>query len=211
MEALSKIFPFLFRLFIPKVAEGVADIFGAYRTYVIQLPMETDGNEFRQYILNQLIKVPRWSLLNLDYFKGKEIWIPAGDHKINPKDSFLAFYAEREGILDTNFARIIKIVFQENSESKLLIICSHFESSQPIERGKLTAVNDIVLGVVKNYYLTKNYDISKNFVTMEKYNDIASQNDKKISPYFAGTIISIVLIIVIIIFLNLASITKLFI
>ncbi len=65
--------------------------------------------------------------------------------------------------------------------------------------------------VVKNYYTFKNVDISKNMEAMERYSDGVSKNDKKISPYFAGTIIFIVILLIVLIFFNLTRISQIFI
>lgn len=210
MEILSKLIPFLLRLFIPQAALGVADIFGAYRTYYLPLPQNTNFEELKQFVLSKLVSTPKWRLLSLDFFKGREVYIPAGEHKLNSQDSFVAFYVERDGAMDTNFARIVKIVCQCSNNMANIIINSHFESAQPIERGKLTLVNDTVMGYIKEYFASKNINITENIAKLEIYKDVATRTDKAINPYFAGVVIFVILFVIALLLFNLERLTAAF-
>jgi hypothetical protein len=143
----------------------------------------------------------------VDFFKGREVYIPAGEHKISSQDYFVAFHVERDGAMDTNFALIVKIVCQCSNNMANIIINSHFESAQPIERGKLTLVNDTVIGYIKEYFASKNINIAENIAKLEIYKDVATRTDKAINPYFVGVVIFVILFVIALLLVNLERLT----
>jgi len=204
-------------LFSELITKGLTSS-GSYRAFLLELPTETDFDELKNYLQGNRSRINSWELIKSE-IADKLPYLNNGDilefHRslfdqiasqelenidtmssrdlATSKDRKLSFYIKRSGFLDTNFGKVLTIIFLEFKQRKILLIYSYFEIPQPIERGKLTAVNEKVVEAVKGFYKLKGINIEKYLVEMQKYQDTVGKYDFKLNPA-----IVIVLLIVLI-------------
>lgn len=207
MQAITKLFVFILAALFPDTVKSLSEKFSVFRTYVLTLPTITDSVEFRVYVWNSFANLPGWNLITLTQPVLEDLFIQGLNETMQAGDDFVIYRVEKSGILDTNYARIVKIILRKTESQLELIIASTFEQAQLVERGKLEAVNNQALEIVKQYFASKQIDIASNLREMQIFKDSVSKRDKKVNPVIATIVIALFIAGIIWVFTHLIELT----